>query len=249
MAPEVIQEAGYDYKADIWSLGITVIEMAEGRPPLSDMHPMRVIFVIPSRPPPTMSEPKKWSPELNDFVKKCLMMDPNDRPDATTLLSHPFLKIVAKKNPLKPLLKKQKRIIAKMGREKAYGLYRTQQPGPPPNPKKVEEPEEEEENGIDDGTMVVKGGDDDEEENGFDDGTMVIKDDDDDYDDGTMVVKPDPEPETSNPYKKWSDRELLAALQKLEKEREEGKDKLYEDHKKYKQQIDAVIATRLKNAK
>jgi len=288
MAPEVIQEVGYDYKADIWSLGITVIEMAEGRPPHSEMHPMRVIFIIPSRPPPTMTEPEKWSPELNDFVKKCLMRDPNERPDATTLLAHPFLKTVAKKNPLKPLLKKQKEIIAKVGREKAYGLYQTQDTKQEEEAKgkaKAEAPakkqpaieDDDDENGIDDGTMVVKNDDDDadgfddgtivvkddDDTDGFDDGTIVVKnddDDDDECDNGTMVVKKDAdedqpkprkakEPSKPNPYKAWSDRDLLLALQKLEKERSEEKGRLYEEHKKYKEQIDAVIAQRLKGSK
>jgi len=268
MAPEVIEELDYDYKADIWSLGITVIEMAEGRPPHSEMHPMRVIFIIPSRPPPTMTNPEKWSPELNDFVKKCLMKDPTERPDATTLLSHPFLKNVSKKNPLKPLLKKQKEIIEKMGREKAFGLCRAQETAAKEKaaaeakaaaaaaPPKRQPPvaADDDDDDFNDGTMVVK--DDAADDDDFNDGTMIVKEDDeDDFDDGTMVVKEDDydepkrkaaEPSKPNPYKAWSDKDLLAALQKLEKEREEEKGRLYEEHKKYKEQIDAVIAARLK---
>jgi len=67
MAPEVIQEVGYDVKADIWSLGITCIEMAESKPPYSNIHPMRAIFMIPSRPPPQLTEKEKWSNDFNDF--------------------------------------------------------------------------------------------------------------------------------------------------------------------------------------
>jgi len=259
MAPEVIGELGYDYKADIWSLGITVIEMAEGRPPYSDMHPMRVIFVIPSRPPPTMTIPEDWSPELNDFVKKCLMKDPNERPDATTLLAHPFLKDVAKKNPLKPLLKEQKQIIAQVGREKALGIERTveqpkkQEEKPKAAAKKAAADDDDDEDGFADGTIVRKG-DDDDDEDGFADGTIVVKGDDDDddrdgFDDGTIVRKGDDDDASQpNPYKAWSGRDLLMALQKLEKQREEEKNRLFEEHQKYKQQIDAVIAARLKGA-
>jgi len=71
MAPEVIQEVGYDVRADIWSLGITVIEIAEGKPPYSNIHPMRAIFMIPSRPPPKFTDPDKWSKDMNDFLSKC----------------------------------------------------------------------------------------------------------------------------------------------------------------------------------
>eukprot|EP00960_Hanusia_phi_P035655 751850-Hanusia_phi.AAC.2 len=92
MAPEVIQMADYDGLADIWSLGITAIEMAEGAPPRADMHPFRAIFLIPKSEPPTLKEPEKWSPEFNDFLSKCLEKDPCLRPNPTNLLQHAFVK-------------------------------------------------------------------------------------------------------------------------------------------------------------
>ncbi|KAM4741534.1 serine/threonine-protein kinase 4-like [Anableps anableps] len=92
MAPEVIQEIGYNCVADIWSLGITAIEMAEGKPPYADIHPMRAIFMIPSNPPPTFRSPDQWSPNFLDFVKKCLVKTPENRATATQLLQHPFIK-------------------------------------------------------------------------------------------------------------------------------------------------------------
>eukprot|EP00736_Rhodelphis_marinus_P008235 Rmarinus@m.17198 len=98
MAPEVIQQADYNEKADVWSLGITVIEMAEGRPPYSDVHPMRAIFMIPNRDPPRLTHPERWSDDMNDFVAQCLTKDPNLRPSAEQLLQHPFLT----RKPAKP---------------------------------------------------------------------------------------------------------------------------------------------------
>ena len=68
MAPEVIQEIGYDCVADIWSLGITALEMGEGKPPYGDIHPMRAIFMIPTKPPPTFRDASKWSPKFTEFV-------------------------------------------------------------------------------------------------------------------------------------------------------------------------------------
>jgi len=96
MAPEVIsvqkgKGEGYDFKADIWSLAITAIEFAEGKPPLFDIASLRVIFLIPARSPPTLAEPQKWSSEFNDFLSVCLQKDPNKRPSASSLLGHPFV--------------------------------------------------------------------------------------------------------------------------------------------------------------
>lgn len=91
MAPEVIQEIGYDCVADIWSLGITALEMAEGKPPYGDIHPMRAIFMIPTKPPPSFREPDKWSAEFIDFVSVCLVKNPEERATATDLISHVFV--------------------------------------------------------------------------------------------------------------------------------------------------------------
>ncbi|CAB0004154.1 unnamed protein product [Nesidiocoris tenuis] len=91
MAPEVIQEIGYDCVADMWSLGITALEMAEGKPPYGDIHPMRAIFMIPTKPPPSFREPDKWSPEFIDFVSRCLVKNPEERATASEMLNHEFI--------------------------------------------------------------------------------------------------------------------------------------------------------------
>ena len=96
MAPEVIQDIGYDCVADIWSLGITALEMAEGKVPYIEIHPMRAMFMIPSKPPPSFSEPDKWSSEFIDFVSRCLVKNPNNRATASELLNHEFAQDIDK---------------------------------------------------------------------------------------------------------------------------------------------------------
>lgn len=102
MSPEVIVAQnganGYDHKADIWSLGITAIEMAESKPPHYDINPLRVIFVIPNRAPPTLQKPDSWSPHFIDFVAKCLHKNQAERPAAADLLQHPFITGAAEKS-------------------------------------------------------------------------------------------------------------------------------------------------------
>lgn len=91
MAPEVIRESFYNESADIWSIGITAIELAEKRPPLYKIHPMKAIFLIARSKPPTFADPSRFSPEFVDFVTLCLQKDPTARPSVSELLTHPFI--------------------------------------------------------------------------------------------------------------------------------------------------------------
>jgi len=116
MAPEVILEIGYGCEVDIWSLGITCIEMADSRPPLCNIHPMRALFAIPSKPPPTLTSPEEWSDEFNSFIAACLVKDAADRPPAITLLEHPFVNKTHSRTPLLEMMERAARIIEEKGR-------------------------------------------------------------------------------------------------------------------------------------
>ncbi|KAL8563942.1 hypothetical protein ACOMHN_059372 [Nucella lapillus] len=99
MAPEVIAceqqlDYSYDVRCDVWSLGITAIELAEGKPPHADVDPRRALFKIPRSPPPKLTKPDLWSAEFHDFITKCLMKDFEQRAFTQDLLSHPFLQRV-----------------------------------------------------------------------------------------------------------------------------------------------------------
>ncbi|XP_027499148.1 serine/threonine-protein kinase 10 [Corapipo altera] len=113
MAPEVVmcetmKDTPYDYKADIWSLGITLIEMAQIEPPHHELNPMRVLLKIAKSDPPTLSCPSKWSLEFRDFLKKALDKNPETRPSAAQLLEHPFVSKVTSNRALRELVAEAK---------------------------------------------------------------------------------------------------------------------------------------------
>uniref|UniRef100_A0A182QQM6 non-specific serine/threonine protein kinase n=1 Tax=Anopheles farauti TaxID=69004 RepID=A0A182QQM6_9DIPT len=96
MAPEVVTSSKsekdvYDNRSDVWALGITAIELGDGKPPFADMHATRAMFQIVRNPPPTLYRQSNWSQEFNDFIAECLEKNPDHRPFIMELIEHPFL--------------------------------------------------------------------------------------------------------------------------------------------------------------
>nr|XP_023996746.1 serine/threonine-protein kinase 3 [Salvelinus alpinus] len=138
-----LQEIGYNCVADIWSLGITSIEMAEGKPPYADIHPMRAIFMIPTNPPPTFRKPELWTDDFTHFVKKCLVKNPEQRATATQLLQHPFITVAKPVTILRDLITESMEMKVKRHQEQQRELE--------------QEDDSEEEVEVDSHTMVKSG--------------------------------------------------------------------------------------------
>ncbi|KAM3912874.1 STE20-like serine/threonine-protein kinase isoform 2-T2 [Leptodactylus fuscus] len=113
MAPEVVmcetsKDRPYDFKADVWSLGVTLIEMAQIEPPHHELNPMRVLLKIAKSEPPTLAQPSRWSRDFNDFLRKCLEKNLDARWTTVQLLQHPFVSVVHNNKPLRELIAEAK---------------------------------------------------------------------------------------------------------------------------------------------
>ena len=112
-------ESGHNELADIWSVGVTAIEMFDGKPPHSEFHAMRAIFLIPNKPPPTIEEPSEASDEFNDFIAKCCVKDFRQRPSAKQMLECAFMKIEGNRKRILDLIEKEQELIEQAGGRKA----------------------------------------------------------------------------------------------------------------------------------
>jgi len=149
MAPEVIAcdenpDATYDNRSDLWSLGITAIEMAEAQPPLCDMHPMRALFLIPRNPPPRLKS-KRWNSKFKNFIETTLVKDYHQRPYTDQLLKHPFVRDQPTERQvriqLKDHLDRMKKHKAAKEREEAEFQYSgSDEDAPPPEDERAGEP-------------------------------------------------------------------------------------------------------------
>jgi len=111
MAPEVVKGKEYTTKVDVWSLGIMAIEMVEGVPPYMEESMLRALFLIASKGIPPFRDPGRMSADLKDFITSCCVMEPDQRPTAGMMLSHPFLRKAGRPEEIISLVIKTKSAV------------------------------------------------------------------------------------------------------------------------------------------
>ncbi|XP_016061894.1 PREDICTED: nik-related protein kinase isoform X1 [Miniopterus natalensis] len=126
MAPEVIDcdedpRRSYDYRSDVWSVGITAIEMAEGAPPLCNLQPLEALFVILRESAPKVKS-SGWSRKFHNFMEKCMIKNFLFRPTSANMLHHPFVRNIKNEGHIIESLKKHLTGIIKKRQKKGIPL-------------------------------------------------------------------------------------------------------------------------------
>ncbi|XP_035568047.1 nik-related protein kinase isoform X2 [Canis lupus familiaris] len=126
MAPEVIDcdedpRRSYDYRSDVWSVGITAIEMAEGAPPLCNLQPLEALFVILRESAPKVKS-SGWSRKFHNFMEKCMIKNFLFRPTSANMLHHPFVQNIKNEGHVVESLKKHLTGIIKKRQKKGIPL-------------------------------------------------------------------------------------------------------------------------------
>jgi len=108
MAPEIISNKEYGKEVDIWSLGIMIMEMAEGEPPFIKLPQGKALFLITTQGPPPLKKQKTWSENFKHFLSLCLQLEPDRRANAESLMNHPFLKVACNGTEFKNVISQSK---------------------------------------------------------------------------------------------------------------------------------------------
>eukprot|EP00002_Diphylleia_rotans_P019309 TRINITY_DN3739_c0_g1_i3.p1 TRINITY_DN3739_c0_g1~~TRINITY_DN3739_c0_g1_i3.p1 ORF type:complete len:130 (+),score=19.50 TRINITY_DN3739_c0_g1_i3:160-549(+) len=118
MAPELIRGHEYDYRVDIWSFGILMVEMIDGEPPYMKLPATRALFLIATEGFPGLRCPQRATPDIMDILRRCLVVDPNKRETSRGLVQHPFLRKAAPVSEIRQLIRQSMQRRAKKNAEK-----------------------------------------------------------------------------------------------------------------------------------